>query len=282
MQVNKLRITAIQRLCVSDGPGVRTVVFLKGCTLNCAWCCNPEAIQYSKDLLFDKFKCDNFYGSKYCDGCIKLGGARPTTDCPFHAYEKTYEEYTPDELFILLMRDKKIYDTGGGVTFSGGEPTLFAKLLLPLLLKLKNENIHIAFETTLFVKNENIEIINSLVDYWLIDLKFQYGYFESIQISRSDFEHNLKIIQKSSHSENIEYRIVVMGKTLPRIDYMIERIKRYRVNKITLLPYHSLALGKYNQLHKNFTYYEEPTPFEMNEIVKRIEKEGVEAKYLQS
>lgn len=87
---NKIRVTAIQRLCVHDGPGVRTTVFLKGCYLQCPWCCNPETINYEGDALYNKGVCKKEKASIVCQDCTICGGTRSKEECPINAYEKTY------------------------------------------------------------------------------------------------------------------------------------------------------------------------------------------------
>lgn len=130
-----LKITNIQRGCVYDGPGVRTTVFLRGCTYRCPWCCNPETIS-ERDHYLDWAKCQDYKGrtSTLCDSCERLGGKKPLSECPFGVYEKTYKEYDAKSLERELEKDYELMRaSGGGVTFSGGEPLLFAKELEPIL-----------------------------------------------------------------------------------------------------------------------------------------------------
>ena len=123
----KVRITNIQRFCLSDGPGIRTTVFLKGCNLNCPWCANPENIEYE----FNDYIKDN--GEKGIFG-----------------YDIELEN-----LFEEIMKDKEYYKmNNGGVTFSGGEPLLQIKRLEPILKKLKENKINICFETALNIPKD--------------------------------------------------------------------------------------------------------------------------------
>ena len=122
-------VTNIQHFCLHDGYGIRTTVFLKGCSLRCPWCANPENI--------------NMNIEKYVE---KLNNKE---------IEKNYGfNITIDELYSEIVKDKNFYSNGGGVTFSGGEPILQINELEDLLIKLNNENINITFETALFVPKD--------------------------------------------------------------------------------------------------------------------------------
>lgn len=127
----KVRVTDIQHFSLHDGPGIRTTVFLKGCSLKCPWCANPECIS---PKLQDEFGYD-----------ISL-----------------------DELEEEILKD---YGTDGGVTFSGGEPLLQIRFLEPLLKSLKLKDIDICFETALFVPNEYLNRAGFYADEFLVDIK---------------------------------------------------------------------------------------------------------------
>ena len=132
----KLRLLNIQRTCVHDGPGIRTTLFFHGCGLRCAWCQNPESL---------------------------VPEGRATTG----------EDYTVSDIVEIVSRDRDYYDrTGGGVTLSGGDPVLQTPgKLIPLLQGLKENEIHVAVETSLHVPWKNIEKLAPHVDLFLVDLK---------------------------------------------------------------------------------------------------------------
>lgn len=127
----KVKITDIQHFSLHDGEGIRTTVFLKGCNLKCPWCANPECISPKIEKGFGK--------------CISL-----------------------DELREEILKDKPFYETGGGVTFSGGEPLLQINALKPLLDTL---DINICFETALFVSENMVKIANDYADELIVDIK---------------------------------------------------------------------------------------------------------------
>lgn len=262
---NKIRVTAIQRLCVHDGPGVRTTVFLKGCYLQCPWCCNPETINYEEDALYNKGICKKDKSSIVCLNCVLCGGTRFKEECPMNAYENTYADYGIEELFVLLMRDKNIYENGGGITFSGGEPLYQATSLIPLLQKLKKNGIHIAFETSLYAPYLNLRQTMPYVDYWLIDLKFQYGYIRNPNATSAniDIERNLTELSCCGNPNTIHYRMVVMGEIIGKFDTIIEKLKKHHISQIELLGYHSLGKSKYQEVGKQFHVF---TPLEKEQV----------------
>lgn len=276
----KIRVTAIQRLCVNDGPGVRTVVFLKGCYLQCPWCCNPEAIHYDEDACFDKDKCKFPQKSSLCINCELHKGAIQKETCPLGAFERTYTDYAVNQLLKLLLKDKTLYAEGGGVTFSGGEPLLQAEALLPLLKELKERDIHIAFETSLFAETRKYQMVKNYVDCWLIDLKFQYGYIPNsdYQINIGQFEENLKNLQQSK--TNHIFRMVIMGEALNKKEKIRESLLTHEIKEIELLACHSLAKNKYKELHRAFHQFKTPTKDELLMFESYLMEEGIKSTFL--
>lgn len=152
----------IHRFALDDGPGIRTTVFFKGCPLSCAWCHNPESIRPEKEITFQGHLC------LHCGDCLKVcrqdainmeADERVNRDrcdtcgfcadaCPSTALRIVGRYYEPSELIEILLRDRHFYDvSGGGVTFSGGEPTLFPEYLSIILQELHTKGIHTAVQT---------------------------------------------------------------------------------------------------------------------------------------
>jgi pyruvate formate lyase activating enzyme len=152
----------IHRFALDDGPGIRTTVFLKGCPLACTWCHNPEGIRQAPELFYQPSRCiacgdcqavcaSNAIDLKgperirrlQCNAC-----GRCAAECPSGALVLKGQYYPPDELLQLLLRDQLFFQTsGGGVTFSGGEPTWASDYLNCVMKLLKDHQIHVALQT---------------------------------------------------------------------------------------------------------------------------------------
>ena len=273
---DKIRVTAIQRLCVNDGPGVRTVIFLKGCYLECPWCCNPESIHYNRDDFFVKGTCKYPSKNSICSGCELNGGNVKKGQCPFGSFIKTYSDYTVEELFHFLIRDKALYQDGG-VTFSGGEPLLQSEAILPLLRLLKENSVHVAFETTLFAPSWQYNMVRDYVDYWIVDLKFQYGYITNrdYALDIRDFMKNLHDLQYNRNP--VIYRMVIMEEILYKKDNIIRQFKEHHICQVELLAFHSLAKYKYEELQKNFHLFKPPSQEQIRDMCNYLIGNGIKA-----
>lgn len=152
----------IRRFALDDGPGIRTTVFFKGCPLACLWCHNPEAIRPEAGLFFQRDRCVGCGEcAKACpddaiclDGSARVNRQRCTLcgacadACPATALKMVGRYYPPAELVRLLLRDLPFFSvSGGGVTFSGGEPTLHSDYLQEILAALRSHGIHTALQT---------------------------------------------------------------------------------------------------------------------------------------
>ena len=149
----------IQRFCTDDGPGIRTTVFFKGCNLHCAWCHNPESQEGRVQMMFFKNKCTGCGKCKekcpnrleFCDLCGKC-----TIYCPNDAREICGKEYSADEVLAEIIKDKAYYEnSGGGVTFSGGECMLQIDFLEEMLKKCKENGILTAVDTAPYDATQN-------------------------------------------------------------------------------------------------------------------------------
>lgn len=167
--MNGLNVTSIQRECIHDGPGIRTTVFLKGCIFHCPWCCNPETIS-KKAQFIDNEKCIKLKGIKsiICRNCERYGGRSKIAECPFGVTQPISHYYDADTLFEILLKDEKLYNlSGGGITFSGGEPLLWTKELKPLLQRIKSKNISIYIETTLASQPDDVLMVITIYRWFL-------------------------------------------------------------------------------------------------------------------
>ncbi len=181
-------ITKIQRFSIHDGPGIRTTIFTKGCSLECMWCQNPETIRRRPEITFDVNKCVScgecikvcpqncfsqhegklHFNSSSCDQCGKCVPA-----CPVQALKWTAEKWSTDAILERILQDKEYYDlSGGGLTLSGGEPLFQINFAADLAAKAKAHNLHVTFDTAAHVPYTSFEKVLPYADLFLFDLKF--------------------------------------------------------------------------------------------------------------
>ena len=176
----------IQRFSVNDGPGIRSIVFLKGCPLSCLWCCNPESQRIEPDVMYDQKKCIG------CGKCMKacqqgaigpenlswvdrskcIGCGECVNVCPTGALTLKGEVMSVNEIIQVLRRDAHYFrKSGGGVTLSGGEPLTQWRFARELLKACKAQGWDTAIETTAYGTDEAIEAVIPYVDLVLMDCK---------------------------------------------------------------------------------------------------------------
>ena len=179
-----LPVTAIERFSAKDGPGIRTVVFLKGCPLRCLWCHNPETQSAAEELLFDPSACIGcgrcaqvcpagahtfspvrLLDRKKCVVCGKCAAACPTGAC-----ERSGRRMSVEEILTEAKKDEAFYAGGGGLTLSGGEP-LFFEGSLALLKRAKESGLSVVAETCGYLPQERVEGAAKYVDLFYWDVK---------------------------------------------------------------------------------------------------------------
>lgn len=208
--MTKGSIDSFETFSTLDGPGIRTVVFLNGCKLRCLFCHNPEM---------------------------------------WNLKEKNF---TSEEVVQKILRNKPYFKNGGGVTFSGGEPLLQIDFLIETCKLLKHENIHIALDTA-GVGLGNYDEILSLVDLVIFDIKAldDVNYME---MTRNKISESLKFLECcQKHNKKMWIRQVIVpgiNDSESYIDALASFIKKLKnIEKIELLPFHTMAFDKYQKLN---------------------------------
>ena len=261
----------IQKFSLNDGPGIRTVVFLKGCPLRCAWCANPESQRRAPQLEWKQSACIG------CGACLAaapgagaaeragkrhvdvrgLRGDTPEAQaavaaCPTHALTCTGEAKTVDEVLRVCLQDKPFYeDSGGGVTLSGGEVLTWPDFCEELLARLRDEGVDTCIETEAHVAPEVFRRIAPLLDHLLVDLK----HVDAARIrEHTGGDANLML-------GNLRWAIDHHPDVLPRTPVipgfndapddaraMARWLREAGARRVQLLPFHSYGEGKYDLL----------------------------------
>ena len=270
----------IQRYSTHDGPGIRTVVFIKGCSLGCRWCQNPESRSAAPDLLYDARLCLDG-----CDLCQQqapeviertLNGllihrqkltpealAALTDCCPTQALTVCGEEKSADEIMATVLRDKPFYDrSGGGLTLSGGEPFMNLDMTLALLKGAHERGIHTAVETCLHVPWKYIAPALPYIDLFLADLKHVDAatFRQWTDGSAKRVLDNLKRIAAAQKPMTVRVPLIPgFNADEAAIDAITDFAAReLKVREIHFLPYHTLGIGKYTLLDMPYSAPDKP------------------------
>ena len=270
----------IQRYSTHDGPGIRTVVFLKGCSLGCRWCQNPESRARSEDLLYDSRLC--LAGCDLCqqaapevitrtlDGLIidrqNVNDKHITAlsdCCPTTALTVCGEEKNVEAIMATVLRDKPFYDrSGGGITLSGGEPFMNPTLAQALFEASHQAGIHTAVETCLHVPWKYIEPALPFVDLFLADLKHvdEAVFQQWTDGSARRVLDNLQRLAQAGKKMIIRVPLI-QGFNASEADIAAITdfaADRLQVSEIHFLPYHTLGMNKYQLLSQPYTAPDKP------------------------
>ena len=257
----------IERNSFVDGPGIRTTVFFKGCNLKCAWCHNPESQKFDREMMFYKDKC---IGCGKCksvcknpEKCAFCGKCE--IFCPKDARRICGKEYTVEEVFAEIIKDKVFYEnSGGGVTFSGGECMLQVDFLKEILKKCKENDVHTAVDTAGHVSFESFEKILPYTDLFLYDIKSfdNEKHKKYVGVGNTLILENLnKLLEKKA---KVWIRIPVIKGVNDSLEEMkkIKEFLRGRYEKIELLPYHAMGENKYGAINREVTVFKVPDNIE--------------------
>ena len=261
----------IQRFSLHDGPGIRTIVFLKGCPLSCKWCSNPESqnmkpvIMYKKNECLHCGRCINacsrkaisFENKTFIDRSICTGCGECANACPAGALVVKGKTMTVQQLIRELKKDATTYRrSGGGITLSGGEPLVQYEFAAELLRACKAQGWDTAIETTGAGITEAVEKVIPYVDTVLLDIKHMDGeqHKKFTGVSNDLVIKNAPEICKISNT-------VIRVPVIPGFNYSVEDIKAIAefartlvgIRTIHLLPYHSFGENKYGLLGQDYT-----------------------------
>ncbi|MFA4917290.1 MAG: glycyl-radical enzyme activating protein [Syntrophales bacterium] len=258
----------IQRYSIQDGPGIRTTVFLKGCPLTCLWCSNPESQELHPQLLHFETQCTKCHkcleacpngaiipGSngeividrKLCNACGVCVDA-----CPSGAMVISGSLMTIDEVVAVVEKDSLFYrNSGGGVTFSGGEPTYQPAFLLGLLKSCQKKGFHTCLDTSACVQWEVFKKVLDYVDLVLFDVKHMSPdrHKELTGLDNQLILNNLRQIAKTG--KEVIVRIPLMpdfNSSHENINALGDIMSQLSLKRVDLLPYHRLGMKKYEAL----------------------------------
>lgn len=286
----------IKRYAINDGPGIRTAVFFKGCPLECWWCHNPEGQRSQPQLMFRENRCQL---SRACveacpqeaiswkegpalewDKCDQCGKCAEV--CFAGALEMVGRSMTAAEVTAEIERDVIFYDqSGGGVTFTGGEPMLQHEFLEEILTLCKVQHIHTAVDTSGYTSWENIHSIIPLVDLFLYDIKLidESRHKMYTSVSNKPILANLrKLAEAGAH-------IVVRIPLIPGINDDYENVELCAetlaqltpLGGVELMPYHDIATAKYKALGMQYKLenLHRPTDEQVRKVEERFSDRGL-------
>jgi len=259
-------VFSIKRYSVHDGPGIRVTVFMKGCPLSCWWCHNPEGISPEPEEVVE----------------IKRIGAKK-----FSVKKVAGEYYEPDDIVRLLERDRIFIErSGGGVTFSGGEPMMQPDFLIETLKKCSREGFHTAIDTSGFFPSELIGKVLPYTSIFLFDLKhMDPGKHEKFTgVTNALILENLRLLLNSD--AEILLRIPVIPginddeQHLSELRNYIDKFNTGRIKMINLLPYHKTGASKYRKFNREDRMKDckPPSPERMKELKKFFSTTGLKVK----
>ena len=224
----------IKRFAVHDGPGIRTTVFFKGCPLSCPWCHNPESSEV---------------GITEMDKCYKIGEIEKVKK------ERVGKSYKVKELADEIKKDIIVMEeSGGGVTFSGGEPLMQFDFLKEVLMQLKDLGIHTAVDTTGYTSEKNIKEIIPYTDMFLYDLKHYDNdkHIENTGVPLKPIIKNLHTILNQNKCVWIRIPVIpdvnISHEDKYGFLYVLQNMNK-KPEQINLLPYHSISDNKYKRLN---------------------------------
>ncbi len=251
----------IARGSFADGPGIRTVVFLKGCPMRCPWCQNPESHTPEAEMFF------------YPENCIKCCNCK--TGCNSLARQTVGRYYPTEKLAKLILRDKMFYRaSNGGVTFSGGEPLLYIDYIHETARILKKENIHIAVETCGYFDFHRFrEKLLDVIDLLFYDIKLM----DPVKHETATGKSNQLILRNFKKLLETGIKVVPRIPLIPgytateeNLSRVAEFFNRHKIEVFSFLSYNPSGIGKWERLGKKPSTDISPKPMTREEEQKWI------------
>jgi pyruvate formate lyase activating enzyme len=259
-------IFSVKKYSVHDGPGIRITFFMKGCPLNCLWCHNPEGIDPGKQEIVQK---------------------RRIGDREFERTEEAGKYYEVEEIMELVRKEEVfIRQSGGGVTFSGGEPMMQSGFLLEALKACKNEEYHTAVDTSGYSSATNFAVVIPYTDLFLFDIKHldQSRHIAITGVSNNEIIANYLMLLKSCREMFVRLPVVPGynddDEHLLKLRDFLSGTKSNSLTKICLLPFHRTGASKYQKLNQEFRMEgtEQPSAERMKSLKKFFEETGIKVK----
>ena len=262
-------IIKVQRFCIHDGPGVRSTVFFKGCPLHCKWCANPETQDANTQREFNRSLCIG------CGNCVQVcsfGAVQIDVDgkasfsaqdcsdcmqcveqCPSTALTSVGKRVTQEELIKEVLRDERYYArSGGGVTFSGGEPLLYPDFLTQVMSQLHEHGIHVLLDTSGMACRESLEKVFPYCDEIYFDIKFVNAtkHKQYTGISNEIILDNLVWLDENKVPVTLRFPLIPgindAPEDLSALAELADKLNHYR--GLWILPYHMFGVQKYKML----------------------------------
>jgi len=297
-----MRIFNIERFSIHDGPGIRTVIFMKGCTLRCIWCHNPEGQNPFPELMVYSYRCNECMNCiekcpvnaltikntkinidrkkcNLCGNCIKY--------CPRNVFEIAGKDISEKEIFEIINKDKEYYDASdGGVTFSGGEPLMQYESLIKLMNILIEKKISTVLETSAYINSEIFKKTINHFDFIYGDIK-HVDPLEHYKVTQGDLRLillNLKYLDSLKKDYVIRIPIIpnygiYKSEQIPDLLKILNEFKNLK--KVELLRYHSLGNSKYIALSRVPLRNMENISIDfLNLLKEKIENIGIEVRII--
>jgi pyruvate formate lyase activating enzyme len=301
MTPNKGTVFDVQGFSVHDGPGCRTLVFLKGCSLNCGWCANPEGINQNPEIMYYKTSCkaNTFSCIESCqkkaitrqkdntisidrNQCKSCGTFECKNNCDHDAFRVSGQEISVDEIVEKIDRDRQYWGANGGITLTGGEPLTQPKFASEILKRCYDKYIHTSIETCGMAAWSSFEKVLPYLEWVFFDLKHMdpVKHWEGTGLSNELILENAQRIASDYPDIRLIFRMPIIpgfNDSVVNIQKTADFIKETRVREVNVLPIHYLGLSKYDVLGRSclFDSMEKVSEDKINQIRKVFQKTGI-------